>query len=77
MTQHEQMRRMSPYIVLSYEENFCQMIFGICSIKILTQFIQTTQGKHVLETFFYFSAIDLLENSIIQLAITQNVEFGI
>ena len=55
---------------------FCQMIFGICSIKILTQFIQTRQGKFVLETFFYISAIDLLGKSIIQLAINQNVELG-
>ena len=53
------------------------MIFDICSIKMLTQFILTTQGKYVLETLFYVSAIDLLGKSVIQLAITQNVEFGI
>ena len=53
------------------------MIFGIYSIKMLTQFIQTTQGKYVSETFSYSSAIDLLRKSIIQLAVTQNVEFGI
>ena len=29
------------------------------------------------DIFFYISAIDLLGKSIIQLAITQNVEFGI
>ena len=43
----------------------------------LTQFILTTQGKYVLETFFYISAIDLSRKSIIQVTITQNVEFGI
>ena len=62
---------------LSNLQYFCQMIFGICSIKMFTQFILTTQEKYVLETFFYISAIDLLGKSIIQLAITQNVEFGI
>ena len=43
----------------------------------LTQFILTTQGKYVLETFFYISAIDLSRKSIIQVTITENVEFGI
>ena len=62
---------------LSNLQYFCQMIFGIYSIKMLTQFIQTTQGKYVLETFFYVSAIDLSRKSIIQLTITQAVEFGI
>ena len=62
---------------LSNLQYFCQMIFSICSIKMLTQFIPTTEGKYVLETFFYISAIDLLGKSIIQLAITQTVEFGI
>ena len=62
---------------LSNLQYFCQMIFGICFITLFTQFILTTQGKYVLETFFYNSAIDLLGKSIIQLAVTQNVEFGI
>ena len=57
---------------------FCQMIFGICSIKMLTQFILTTEGKTCFrDSFLNISAIDLLGKSIIQLAITQNVEFGI
>ena len=46
----------------------------------LTHIILTAQGNYALETF-YISAIDMLRKSIIyssiQLAITQNVEFGI
>ena len=62
---------------LSNLQYFCQMIIGICSIKLLTQFILTTEGKNVLETFFYICTIDLLGKSIIQLAIPQNKLFGI
>ena len=55
---------------------FCQMIFGKYSIKMLPQFIQIAQEVYVLEAFFYIFAFDLLRKSIIQLAITQNIEFG-
>ena len=53
------------------------MVFGKCSIKILTQFILTTQENDVLRTFFCNVAIDLFKKSILQLAITQYLEFGI
>ena len=56
---------------------FCQMVFGKYSIKILPQFILSAQQSYVLETFFYIFAIDLLRKSIIQLAIIQNIEFGV
>ena len=55
---------------------FCQMIFGKYSIKMFPQFILIAQEIYVLETFFYTFAIDLLRKSIIQLAITQNIDFG-
>ena len=56
---------------------FCQLIFSKCFIKILTPFILIVQENNVLETFFYLFAIDLLRKAIIQLAITQYIEFGI
>ena len=42
----------------------------------LPQLILIAQESYVLETFFYIFAIDLLRKSIIQLAITQNIELG-
>ena len=39
---------------------FCQVIFGKCFIKMLTQFILIAQENFVLETFFYIFAIDLM-----------------
>ena len=36
---------------LSNVQYFCQMIFGVCSIKMLTQFIVTAQGNYIFETF--------------------------
>ena len=53
------------------------MIFGKCSIKMHTQFILIAQENYVLGTFFYIFAIDLLRKSILQLVITQYMEFGI
>ena len=52
------------------------MIFEKYSIKLLPQFILIAQESYVLETFFHIFAIDLLRKSTIQLAITQNIEFG-
>ena len=55
---------------------FCQMIFGKCSIKMHTQFILIAQEKCVLGTFFFiFATVE--KKRIIQLAITQYIEFGI
>ena len=42
-----------------------------------TQLILIVQENLVLKTFFYIFAIDLLTKSILQLAITQYIEFGI
>ena len=56
---------------------FFQMIFGNYSIEILTQFTLIAQENNALEIFFYIFAIDLLRKSILNLAITQYLEFGI
>ena len=53
------------------------MIFGKCSIKVHTQFIIIEQENYVLGTFCNIFAIDLLRKSILQLVITQHMEFGI
>ena len=89
VTQHKQMRQMSANSILRYEgkyearwkfsklQYFCQMIFGECSFKMHTQFILIAQENSVLRTFFYIFAIDLFKKSIIQLVLTQYIEFGI
>ena len=56
---------------------FCQMIFGECSFKMHTKFILIAQENSVLGRFFYIFAIDLFKISILQLAITQYIEFSI
>ena len=43
-------------------------------ITVLNQSILIAQENNVLETFFYFIAIDLLRKSIIELAITQYIK---
>ena len=55
---------------------FCQMIFGNCSLKKNIQFVLITQENYVLGTFFYIFVFDLLKKSILQLAVTIYMEFG-
>ena len=52
------------------------MIFGKC-FKMHIQFILIAQEYYVLGTFFYIFAIDLFKKSILQLVVTQYIEFGI
>ena len=47
------------------------------NLQYFCQFIQIAQENKVLETLFYIFAIDFPRKSIIQPAITENIEFGI
>ena len=60
---------------LSNLQYFCQMIFGNGSINMHTQFILIAQENYVWGHSFIL--LSLLKKSILLLALTQNIQFGI